>query len=236
MAKIPGGYLLMARKIIDSDLMLRPAHYMKLWVWMLSKASWSDGHSLKRGQLLTSIAEMQEAGGHMVGYRKKCLTKDETRSAYEALTKATMITTTKTTRGMVVTILNYDTYQDSKNYEAHNETHNETQAKPYPTPQDSKEGLKKKNINPCPFDDGFDQFWKVYPRKTAKTAAVKAWAKHHPPIEKVLKTLSWQISSDDWKKDSGKFIPHPATWLNAGRWEDEAPAVRAEEVAAYYAR
>jgi hypothetical protein len=28
-------------------------------------------------------------------------------------------------------------------------------------------------------------------------------------------------TQDDWIKDGGKFIPYPATWLNAKRWEDE---------------
>ena len=25
----------------------------------------------------------------------------------------------------------------------------------------------------------------------------------------------------EWKKDGGKYIPHPATWLRARGWEDE---------------
>ena len=26
---------------------------------------------------------------------------------------------------------------------------------------------------------------------------------------------------DDWKKQNGKYIPYPSTWLNQKRWEDE---------------
>ena len=33
--------------------------------------------------------------------------------------------------------------------------------------------------------------------------------------------LRKQIASDEWKRDGGRFIPHPATWLNGKRWEDE---------------
>ena len=29
--------------------------------------------------------------------------------------------------------------------------------------------------------------------------------------------------SDQWIKDGGRFIPHPASWLNAARWEDQGP-------------
>ena len=28
-------------------------------------------------------------------------------------------------------------------------------------------------------------------------------------------------NSNSWKKDDGKFIPYPSTWLNGRRWEDE---------------
>jgi hypothetical protein len=27
--------------------------------------------------------------------------------------------------------------------------------------------------------------------------------------------------SEDWIKENGKYIPHPATWLNAKGWLDE---------------
>jgi len=69
-------------------------------------------------------------------------------------------------------------------------------------------------------DDGFTDFWEAYPKKVAKGSAVKAWEKHTPPLAKCLETLSWQKRSPDWNKDEGKFIPHPATWINARRWED----------------
>jgi hypothetical protein len=70
-------------------------------------------------------------------------------------------------------------------------------------------------------DNSFEIFWEVYPRKVAKGAARKAWRKASPPLEIVLDTLDWQIVSDGWTKDGGKFIPHPATWINQERWLDE---------------
>ena len=43
----------------------------------------------------------------------------------------------------------------------------------------------------------------------------------NPDIDKVLKSLSLLKNSDEWTKDDGKYIPHPSTWLNQRRWEDE---------------
>ena len=47
-----------------------------------------------------------------------------------------------------------------------------------------------------------------------------------PPLSKVLAALEAWRNSPEWLKDGGRYIPHPATWLNRGGWEDELPAVR----------
>lgn len=144
MPKVEGGYLILARKLFEGELMDKPGLYMKLWVWMLNEANWRDQGKLKRGQFVTTIKDMREAMAYKVGYRTKTPTIDQIRSAYEAFTKATMITTTKTTRGMVITILNYDLYQDPKSYEAHSEPHDEAPTNPTVTPQDTEEGEEEK--------------------------------------------------------------------------------------------
>jgi hypothetical protein len=46
-----------------------------------------------------------------------------------------------------------------------------------------------------------------------------------PRIDDVMFALSWQTQSKDWAKEDGKYIPMPATYLNQGRWKDEAPTV-----------
>jgi len=130
--------------MLESDLMDKPPLYFKLWTWILLRAEWRTGKKLQRGQFLTSIAEMREAMSWLVGYRRMKPSKDEIRSAYEALTKATMITTVKTTRGMIISVLNYDIYQDPKNYEGHSEAHDESCTKPEACPHDSKELLRMK--------------------------------------------------------------------------------------------
>ena len=144
---IPGGYILKARKTLDSELMDKPPLYSKLWDWMLLRAEWREGKRLKRGQFHTTIAEMQEAMSWHVGFRKITPTKKEIRAAYEWLSrksdeghaKGTMIGTTKGTRGMVITVQNYEFYQDPKSYEGHSEGHDEKSTKVLRRAQDSKE-------------------------------------------------------------------------------------------------
>lgn len=77
----------------------------------------------------------------------------------------------------------------------------------------------------------FEQFWSAYPKKRGKDDALRAWKKRKPSSELLgvmLVALEAQKRSDDWLRDGGKFIPHPATWLNGGRWHDEAPTHQAQ--------
>lgn len=79
--------------------------------------------------------------------------------------------------------------------------------------------------------DGFAEFWAAYPRKVGKGAAAKVWAKLAPPLATVMCALEWQRRSDQWTRDAGRFIPHPATWLNQTRWMDEPPSAQGSHAA-----
>jgi hypothetical protein len=139
---IGNGYILIARKLLKSFLMESPPLRLKLWMWMLLSARFRDGDKLKRGQLLTTIEEMREAMAYYTGFRKQRPTKDEIRCAYGAFMKAAMITTTRTTRGIIITVCNYNKYQRSKSYGSHGEPNDDDMAKPTVTPHDT-EGMKE---------------------------------------------------------------------------------------------
>lgn len=70
----------------------------------------------------------------------------------------------------------------------------------------------------------FHLFWKAYPRKVGKGAAEKIWVKIKADFglfEKIIGAIEDQRMGETWSKDNGVYIPHPATWLNQRRWEDE---------------
>ena len=146
---IPGGYILFSRRILESGIMKKPPLYFKIWGYLLLKAQHKEYGNLKRGQLFTSIPEIQEEMAYQVGFRTEKPTKkqiwgvlewlrnpsntDETRFPYEGNMKVIMnepmIVTTKVTHGIVVTIVKYNLYQDPKNYEGSNEGNGEGIAK-----------------------------------------------------------------------------------------------------------
>lgn len=70
----------------------------------------------------------------------------------------------------------------------------------------------------------FERFWSEYPRKVSKQTAIRSWNKIKPSdelAEKIIEAVSKHKQTEQWTKDGGQFIPHPATWLNQGRWDDE---------------
>lgn len=78
------------------------------------------------------------------------------------------------------------------------------------------------------FPPGFDQFWEAYPRKTAKPAASRVFTRlrvNTSLLNLMLSALERQKVSEQWTRDHGQYVPHPATWLNNRRWEDELAAV-----------
>ena len=68
----------------------------------------------------------------------------------------------------------------------------------------------------------FESFWKVYPRKVGKEKC-RNWFKSHKPnedlVQKMIAAVDEQKKSKQWSDP--QYIPHPYTWLNQGRWEDE---------------
>lgn len=71
--------------------------------------------------------------------------------------------------------------------------------------------------------EGFSSFWMAYPRKIAKGAAVKAYAKAlKTTTPDVLLAAASRFASERLGQDE-KFTPHPSTWLNAQRWDDAPP-------------
>jgi hypothetical protein len=74
----------------------------------------------------------------------------------------------------------------------------------------------------------FEGFWKAYPKKKGKLAALKAWKNVKLDTDlfaKIMEAVNTAKGSRQWQRENGQFIPYPATWLNQGRWDDEIEEV-----------
>ena len=121
-AVISNGYYIKARKIQNSDISTQPPHVREIWDWLIKEANHKDNGKFHRGQCLRTYRDILDGLCWFVGYRKMSYTKSQCENALKWLTKQGMITKSKTTRGLIITICNYDFYQNPKNYENHTET------------------------------------------------------------------------------------------------------------------
>jgi hypothetical protein len=100
---------------------------------------------------------------------------------------------------------------------------------------------------PTPEPSRFEEIWKLWPNKAKKPlarakydailkggydtrtldrdsglfVAIELGATADDILAGVKKYLDSQLDRNTYRlKDDGKYIPHLATWLNGGRWED----------------
>ena len=77
----------------------------------------------------------------------------------------------------------------------------------------------------------FEVFWNIYPRKVGKQDAAKSFdrALSLATAEEIIEGAK-KFAADPNRIPT--FTPHPATWLNQGRWSDEPLPPRTPEVRA----
>jgi hypothetical protein len=90
-----------------------------------------------------------------------------------------------------------------------------------PQPEKPKPPQKKQNNK---IDELFEAFWFAYPRHEKRKNALAAYTKLNPNEElhnKIIAQINYfKQYHRDWIEG---FIPHPTTFLNGKRWEDEIP-------------
>lgn len=79
--------------------------------------------------------------------------------------------------------------------------------------------------------DTFNQFYALYPRKVSKKLALKVWLKLKPDkelFEKIVQNINLRLKTE-WKDREKQYIPHPSTYLNGERWEDEIESEKTQK-------
>lgn len=128
---IQGGYIKIARNIIESDVFYKPPLYLKVWLFLLCKAYYSPNGCEGNGEVCVTADEIREACSYQKGYRKVLPTRDQIyqilryfkANSGESATVDTfggmnppMIEATRTTHYMRIKILQFEKYQDMAAY------------------------------------------------------------------------------------------------------------------------
>lgn len=122
--------------------------------------------------------------------------------------------------------------------DAHSASTGHAPGKNRTSPADSlnSDSLNSDSLTPCKSPKGdkypasFEAWWNAYPRKVGKAAAFRAWTKAGRRImgehgcskpEAAQRLLAAAQAFAGSPKAKGEFCPHPATWLNQGRYDDD---------------
>lgn len=211
------GWIKIHRKITEWEW-YTDTNVFRVFTHLLLTVNFKDkkwrGKTIKRGSKITSLTHLSEETG---------LTVMQVRTALDKLIVTGEVTKSSTSTYSLIKVNNYDEYQcDNKVDNKPITNEQQTSNKPITTTKESKKGKKEKNT-----DIEFEEFWSSYPRKLGKKKARDKYliidkSKHL----QIMKALTVHIKN--W--DDPKFIPHPTTWLNGERWEDESSAFNFDDM------
>lgn len=225
---IQGGYILQPRKVDESLIMHDSPVTRELWFYLIRKVNYKDNGKFKRGTGFFNLSDIANDLHWYVGFRKMMYKKPALTKSLRRLCERNMIETVKETRGVFVSICNYDIYQNPDRYEGNNEVMMKEQRRANGVITISKEREERKNIitsskeeesvtsvtNPPDLIDyeGFKKYWndKKLPsvreitvaRKRAINARVKQYDKHtlRQVIDKVADSAFLSGENDrKWK-------------------------------------
>jgi hypothetical protein len=221
------GYVLIARGLLKHPRFKPrgPLTQFEAWYWLIESAAYAphdvtitSGRNrltvcLEPGQLTYSIRYLAEAWQWSDKRVQRFLS---------ALQLDRSVTTQTTTGQTVITLCNWAKYQ-RPDFEATTQT---AAATTTATTTNKKEGKERKKIPPSGEPEGFAAWYAIYPRKKqpqdAKGAFAKAIGSGAITLDALMaKTRAFAASWANEPKERRKFIPYPASWLNAGGYDDE---------------
>ena len=223
------GWFRMYRKLGDSWISKSPAALSVFW-HLLSSAAWTDKEgelwNLKAGQCDLTQEQLAERCG---------LGRQQIRGVLGKLERVGTIKRetigNSTNRRTIVTIVNWAAYQQVQPTSNQEPTNGQPTSNQEPTSlKELEEGKKVKELQePSPrkrgvvYDENFEYWFSRYPKRAGKGAAWKVWQRM-PDTDKAGAIEAVQIFTETWASappDRMQYCPHPATWLNQRRWEDD---------------
>jgi hypothetical protein len=228
---IKGGYILQPRAIGESSIAKSPPCVRETWAYLLREANSSDteygGYLVKRGQLFRNYREIREALSWTVGARIGRYSESQVKHTMNALRTAGRIATRKYPRGILITICNYDYYQNPDNYEGTTgiptkkgrASHERLTDSPSINKNDNKNTDIDKSIS-CVTGEKypFEEAWQMYGRKGNRKTSERRWSnlKNHCR-ETALEHIPLYVESTPDRQYRKNF----ETYISQEVWNDE---------------
>jgi hypothetical protein len=237
------GYVKIWRKLADNGL-LSHADACQLFLFLMVKATHKPHKILVGSQVLT-LEPGQFFTGRQWLARELGSTEKKVRTSLEVLRKTGIIDQQTTSKGSIISLINWSAYQDERPTEgqhlgqqrasrgpaegqqrATKQTHNTETQEEEESPHTPLAGGESEGDPETrqPYTADFETLWSAYPRRSGKGQAWTSWQKLKrqkifPGLEAMVKAIEAQARSPSWSDP--KYIPHLSTWLNGHRWLDE---------------
>lgn len=213
------GWICLHRKMIDWEWFSKP-EMVQLFIFLLLRASVKEakwqGLVIKRGQLVTSVASISTATK---------LTARQIRTCLQRLEDSEQIERKTTNKFTVITICNYESYQDKQEDERQTKDKPETNERQ--TKDKQKTTYKQYNNNNNynnnsiidPAEQEFERFWDIYDKKVGnKQKLLQKWRKLKEDERRaIFETLPKYVAATPEKK----YRLNPETYLNNKSWNNE---------------
>lgn len=203
----------LAQSVVIDTILGNVNHKTNKWVWN------GKEFEVEPGQWITSVQTI-------INKSPVGLTRQNVRTALGNLEKANFLTIESTKTGIKITVVNWGIYQGGDGEP--NQHVNQDLTKTQPTPnQDLTTNNNDKNIKNDKKKyilSKFDDFWREYPKKESKQAALKSFSREATSEEQadiILESLQKQKDVWEKKRTAFDFLPLASTWLNQKRYEDD---------------
>ncbi len=171
------GFFKCFRSIIDWEW-FKDANTLQVWIYCLAKANHKDkkykGNLIKRGSFYTSYEKISQETG---------LSVRQIRTALNHLKSTNELTNATSPKGSIISIKNYDLYQDTTSTLTVNRQTTDKQ----PTTNKKYKNIKNSSSSDSiatptttqpSFSDDFNRFWQAYLKKGSKKDTYEEWCSH----------------------------------------------------------
>lgn len=210
------GYIKIHRSIQKKGWYRKPG-YTFLWLHILMKANYSDSEFWFNGQLIKLKPGQFVTGRNQLAL-ETALSGSFIERALKVFESEQQIEQQTNNRNRLITILNYDLYQQNEQPKKKIRTASGQQADTNKELKENKEEYK---------ETSFETFWNKYPNKTGKKPAREKFDRlTESEKETILKTIDAFAAYKPFETYS---YPHATTYLNQRRWEDVIPSPEKKE-------
>lgn len=228
---IAAGWIKLHRQMLYSGWLREPL-LLTFWIYCLLRANHVQGKVMINGMQL-ELQPGQFVTGRDAVYRDTGLSEQQYRTCQKRLKSMGSITTKTTNRYTMITVINWNTYQQ-KQVEANEPTQEPVNARPTSSQRatNDKQEVKTKKDKAFVGSDGktwtlpeiFNELWRAYPKKDGKKQAMRHFnttVKTMGDARRLRAALDNYCDHLTTNGTAPQFIKNGSTFFN--NWHDWIP-------------